>query len=180
MQPARSSLVRILITASIRKGTCSQDKRGRPTNMCARPFFFIRRCLEVEAGRCGRKDITCPFLVSAPLCGASSYAPTSGFEANGLIYHPLFRAFAKHLYAPAAMGRQADAVIACIGAARNHAGENESELAACCRMRTCCRGSADRPTRCVRLECARLTLTICAYRPMLRPIAQRSARAMLW
>ena len=96
----KTANVRILITASIQKGTCSQDKRGRPTNMCARPFFFIRRCLEVEARRCRRKDIACPFPVSAPLCGASSYAPTSG---------PLFRAFAKHLYAPAAMGRRADA-----------------------------------------------------------------------
>ena len=43
--------------------------------MRARPFFFIRRCLEVEARRCRGKDIACPFPVSAPLCGASSYAP---------------------------------------------------------------------------------------------------------
>ena len=33
--------------------------------------------------------------------------------------------------------------------------------------------------RCARLEYAGLTLTVCAYRPMLRPIAQRSARATL-
>ena len=67
--------VRILITASIRKGTCSQRSKSTTDKHVCMLFFFIRRCLEVKArGRTG-KDSACPFPVSAPLCGAFSYAP---------------------------------------------------------------------------------------------------------
>ena len=103
-------------------------------------FFFIWRCLEVKARGCREKDSACPFPASAPPCGAFSNAPTSGFQANGLIYRPLFRAFAKHSYALAAMGRRADATTARIYGARNHVGEIESEHAAGCRTRMCFRG----------------------------------------
>ena len=59
-------------------------------------------------------------------CGAFSNAPTSRFQANGLNYCPIFRAFAVHF---------CDAMTARIYGARNHAGEIESEHAACCRTR---------------------------------------------
>ena len=95
-------------------------------------FFFIRRCLEVARGA-GRKTMRVLSPVSAPPCGAFSNAPTSGFQATGLIYRPLFRALAKHSYA---MGCRADATTARIYGARNYVGEIESEHAACCRMRT--------------------------------------------
>ena len=97
--------VRILITASIRKGTCIKRQKRTTDKGCA-CFFFIRRRLEVKARGCRGKNSACLFPVSAPPCGAFSNAPTSGFQANGLIYRPLFRAFAKHSYAPAATVRR--------------------------------------------------------------------------
>ena len=103
-------------------------------------FFFLRRCLEDKARGCREKDNACPFPVPAPLRGAFSNAPTSGFQANGLIDRPLFRAFAKHFYAPAAMVRLPDAITARIYGDRKHVGETESEHAACCQMRMCFRG----------------------------------------
>ena len=89
-------------------------------------FFFMRRCLEVKARGCREKDNHCSFPVPAPPCGAFSNAPTSEFQANSLIYRPLFGAFAKHFYAPAAMVRLPDAMTARICGARNHVGETES------------------------------------------------------
>ena len=103
-------------------------------------FLFLRRCLEVKARRFREKDSACPFPVSAPPCGAFSNAPTSGFQANGLNYWPLFGAFAMHSYAPAATVRRADAMTARIYGARNHAGKIESEHAACCQTRKSFRG----------------------------------------
>ena len=126
--------------SSIRKGTCIKRQKRTTDKGCACFIFFIRRCLEVKARNCRGKDSACPFSVSAPPCGAFSNAPTSGFQANGLIYCPLFRAFAKHSYAPAATVRRADAMTARICEARNHVGEIESERAACCRTRKYCRG----------------------------------------
>ena len=89
----------------------------------------------------GRRERQCVSFprVCTP-CRAFSNAPAAGFQANGLIYCPLFRAFAKHSYAPAATVRRADAMTARIYEARNHAGEIESEHAACCRARKYFRG----------------------------------------
>ena len=60
-------------------------------------FFFIRRCLEVKARGSREKDSACPFPVSAPPCGAFPNAPTSVFQANGLIYRPLFQSVCEAL-----------------------------------------------------------------------------------